>query len=181
LDWVGSELLVVDVTEVTSWRERAERAEQRAERAEQRAERAEARVEELVEQVAVLSRTLFGRSSEKAGAGAGGADSAQDGDEQVDDEGTDTDDEQDRAKRGQRPGSKGHGRRVRVPETRAWVIAALALRLPPARRVGMLVTPGTILGWYRRLVARRWTTTARRPGRPPTPVGLRTLVIGLFS
>jgi transposase len=102
--WVGPELLVVDVTEVTSWRERAERAEARA-------ERAEARVEELVERVAVLSRMLFGRSSEKAGAGPGGADAAQDGDEQVDDEGTDTDDEQDRPKRGQRPGSKGHGRR----------------------------------------------------------------------
>jgi nitric oxide reductase activation protein len=74
--WVGPEPLVVDVSEVTSWRERAERAEQRA-------ERAEARVEELAEQVAVLSRMLFGRSSEKAGAGADGGDVAQDGDEQV--------------------------------------------------------------------------------------------------
>jgi transposase len=102
--WVGPEPLVVDVSEVTSWRERAERAEQRA-------ERAEARVEELAEQVAVLSRMLFGRSSEKAGAGADGGDAAQDGGEQVDDEGTDTDDEQAHPKRGQRPGSKGHGRR----------------------------------------------------------------------
>ncbi len=57
------------------------------------------------------------------------------------------------------------------------IIAALALRLPPARRLGMLVTPGTILGWHRRLVARRWTTTARRPpGRPSTPTGLRALI-----
>jgi hypothetical protein len=36
------------------------------------------------------------------------------------------------------------------------VIAVLALRLPPARRAGMLVTPGTILRWHRRLVARGW-------------------------
>src|SRR5450755_5175343 len=57
------------------------------------------------------------------------------------------------------------------------IIAALALRLPPARRLGMLVTPGTILGWHRRLVARRWTTTATRPpGRPSTPGGVRALV-----
>ncbi len=57
------------------------------------------------------------------------------------------------------------------------LIAALALRLPPARRIGMLVTPGTILRWHRRLVARRWTTTrVRTPGRPPTPAGVRTLV-----
>src|SRR5664280_1561410 len=57
------------------------------------------------------------------------------------------------------------------------IIAALALRLPPARRLGMLVTPGTILGWHRRLITRRWTTTATRPpGRPSTPGGVRTLV-----
>jgi putative transposase len=57
------------------------------------------------------------------------------------------------------------------------VMSALAQRLPPARRVGLLVTPGTILRWHRRLVARRWTTTGRRrPGRPSIPAGLRALV-----
>jgi len=55
------------------------------------------------------------------------------------------------------------------------VIAALAMRLPPARRVGMIVTPATILRWHRRLVARRWTTQ-RRLGRPPVPAGVRALV-----
>jgi transposase len=127
--WVGSEALVDDVTDVTSWRERAERAEARAElaegraeRAEGRAERAEARVEELAEQVAVLSRMLFGRSSEKgpAGGGEGGPDGAcgatdpdADGSgEQAGDASGGTDGQDDPAKkRGQRPGSRGHGRR----------------------------------------------------------------------
>ena len=79
-------------------------------RAEERAERAEARVEELVEQVAVLSRMLFGRSSEKASAGVGEpgepAGQAADGDG-----GGDAAGGGDRPKRGQRPGSRGHGRR----------------------------------------------------------------------
>jgi hypothetical protein len=62
------------------------------------------------------------------------------------------------------------------------IIAALALRLPPARRLGMLVTPGPILGWHRRLVTRWWTITAPRPpGRPSTPTGLRALVKRLSS
>jgi hypothetical protein len=57
------------------------------------------------------------------------------------------------------------------------VISALVRCLPRARRARMLVTPQTILRWHRRLVTRRWTTTAgRRPGRPPVPAGLRALV-----
>ena len=52
------------------------------------------------------------------------------------------------------------------------VIAALARRLPRARRARMLVTPETILRWHRRLVTRRWTTTAaRRPAGRPSPRG----------
>ena len=114
---VGVEPPVVDVSEVTSWRERAERAEERAELAERRAEQAEerlaaaeARIEELAEHVAVLSRMLFGRSSEKGSAGAGDQPGSDGSGEQGDGSG-DTDGDGDRPKRGQRPGSKGHGRR----------------------------------------------------------------------
>lgn len=118
---MGPEALVVDVTEVASWRERAERAEERAELAERRAEQAEqwlasaqARIEELVEQVAVLSRMLFGRSSEKASPGAGDRQGSDGSGEQAG-SGGDTGGvgggEGERPKRGQRPGSKGHGRR----------------------------------------------------------------------
>jgi transposase len=105
---VGSEPLIVDDTEVVSWRERAERAEARAERAEERLAAAEARIEELVEQVAVLSRMLFGRSSEKTPAGGGGLDGPGEADQQGD---TGGGAENARPKRGQRPGSTGHGRR----------------------------------------------------------------------
>ena len=60
------------------------------------------------------------------------------------------------------------------------VISALVRRLPRARGVRMLVTPETVLRWHRRLVTRRWTTTAgRRPGRPAVPAGLRALVVRL--
>jgi hypothetical protein len=46
------------------------------------------------------------------------------------------------------------------------LIAALTRLLPVRRRLGLLITPATVLGWHRRLVARRWTTQPTRPGRP---------------
>ena len=63
------------------------------------------------------------------------------------------------------------------------VIAALIRRLPRPRRARMLIMPETVLRWHRRLVTRRWTTTAgdRRPGRPPIPAGLCALALRLAS
>jgi hypothetical protein len=58
----------------------------------------------------------------------------------------------------------------RIPRPRMnWadraLTAALARLLPTRRRLGLLVTPATILRWHRRLVARGWTTQPTPPGR----------------
>src|SRR4051794_11402389 len=61
------------------------------------------------------------------------------------------------------------------------LIAALVRLLPVRRRLGLLVTPATILRWHRQLVARHWTTTSTGPGRPAIAAGLRALVIHLAT
>lgn len=48
-----------------------------------------------------------------------------------------------------------------------------------AWRRSAFVTPATLLRWHRELVARRWTYPHRHPGRPPTPAGVRELVLRL--
>jgi hypothetical protein len=48
------------------------------------------------------------------------------------------------------------------------VLAALIRLLPRNLRAHCLVTPGTVLRWHRRLVARKWTYP-HRPGRRSVP------------
>lgn len=91
------------------WRERALRAEAENVLLKERLVAAETRLVELGEQVAVLSRMLFGRSSEKTAAG-GGPDPVDDG-AQAPPGGDSGAGASEAPKRGQRPGSKGHGRR----------------------------------------------------------------------
>jgi hypothetical protein len=50
--------------------------------------------------------------------------------------------------------------------------------------VGTLFTPDTILRWHRLLVAQKWDFSEhskKKPGRPPVPDGIRTLVVRLAS
>jgi putative transposase len=69
--------------------------------------------------------------------------------------------------------------RPRFSWTDRAVIAALVRPLPARRRLGLLVTPSTILRWHRHLISRRWTTPHTRPGRPAIPGGVRALVLRL--
>jgi len=60
-------------------------------------------------------------------------------------------------------------RRIRRPAmtwTDRLFLAAASRFLPRARWQSFIITPGTVLRWHRRLVAKRWTY-ARRAGRPP--------------
>jgi len=61
------------------------------------------------------------------------------------------------------------------------LMAALTRLLPTRRRLGLLVTPATVLSWHRRLVSRRWTTQAAPRGRPAIPAGVRALAVRLAT
>ena len=58
------------------------------------------------------------------------------------------------------------------------VLAALARVLPKALRACRIVTPGTLLGWHRRMAAAKWRQP-RPPGRPPIPDELAALILRL--
>jgi putative transposase len=60
-------------------------------------------------------------------------------------------------------------------------ISTLVRRLPRHRRIGLFITPNTILRWHQRLVSRRWTTQHRQPGRPAIPAGVRALAVRLAT
>ena len=55
------------------------------------------------------------------------------------------------------------------------VLAALIPLLPTRLRAHRLVTPGTVLRWHRRLVARKWTYP-HRTGRPPVSAEVAALI-----
>jgi transposase InsO family protein len=72
------------------------------------------------------------------------------------------------------------GRRLRFTDAQRRRLAAKAKRLGRKALFGIetLVTPDTLLRWYRRLIARKYDgSKARRVGRPKTPVDIEQLVL----
>jgi len=60
--------------------------------------------------------------------------------------------------------------------------AALCVLIPRRRWAEVFpVTPGTLLAWHRGLIARKYTTALRRPGRRPTSAPIKTLVIRMAT
>jgi putative transposase len=64
------------------------------------------------------------------------------------------------------------------PADRA-VLVVLSRALPRSHWSALLVTPGTILRWHRRLVTRKWTHPCRRGGRPPLTEHVVALIVRL--
>jgi putative transposase len=60
------------------------------------------------------------------------------------------------------------GRRLRLTDDQRRRLAAKGRPLGRRvlRQVATIVTPDTILRWHRQLIARKWTFTPKRPGRP---------------
>ena len=74
-----------------------------------------------------------------------------------------------------------HAGRARYqPGDRVW-FAALARLLPRRRWTGIFpVTPATLLAWHRKLAGSKYDTSKRRkPGRPPTVLGVGRRVVRL--
>jgi hypothetical protein len=73
--------------------------------------------------------------------------------------------------------------RVQLTDEERRRLAVLGARL--GRRllaqVATIVTPDTILRWHRELIARKWTYTRSRPGRPGLQVDIRRLVVRMAT
>ncbi|MCX4902608.1 integrase core domain-containing protein [Streptomyces sp. NBC_00892] len=71
---------------------------------------------------------------------------------------------------------------VRYESADRFWFSALSSLIPRRRWAGVFpVTPGTVLAWHRKLIAKKWDYSARRSrtGRPPTVAALRKLVLRL--
>jgi len=59
------------------------------------------------------------------------------------------------------------------------LLTSLSRALPRPAWTAFTFRPETVLHWHRQLIARRWTYSHRRPGRPPLKRSLRELILRL--
>jgi transposase InsO family protein len=71
------------------------------------------------------------------------------------------------------------GRRLRLTDDQRRRLAVKGRRLGRRvlRQVATIVTPDTILRWHRQLIARKWTFTPKRPGRPGIMQEISSLIL----
>jgi putative transposase len=73
-------------------------------------------------------------------------------------------------------------RRLRLTDNDRRRLAALErLGRRVLAQVATVVTPDTILRWHRHLIARKWTYSKRRPGRPGVLPEIRRLVVRMAT
>jgi putative transposase len=75
------------------------------------------------------------------------------------------------------------GRRLRLTHDQRRRLAARGRRLGRwvLRQVATIVTPDTILRWHRQLIARKWTFTPKRPGRPGIRKEISWLIVRMAT
>jgi putative transposase len=75
------------------------------------------------------------------------------------------------------------GRRLRLTDDQRRRLAAKGRRLGRRvlRQVATIVTPDTILRWHRHLIARKWTFTPKRPGRPRVMKEISALILRMAT
>jgi transposase InsO family protein len=75
------------------------------------------------------------------------------------------------------------GRRLRFTDDQRRRLAAKGRRLGRRvlRQVATIVTPDTILRWHRQLIARKWTFTPKRPGRPGIMKEISSLILRMAT
>jgi putative transposase len=75
------------------------------------------------------------------------------------------------------------GGRVQLTDDQRRRLAAKGQRLGRRvlRQAATIVTPDTILRWYRRLIAQKWTSEDRRPGRPGLMKTIAALIVRMAT
>jgi hypothetical protein len=75
------------------------------------------------------------------------------------------------------------GRRIQLTDDQRRRLAVLGHQIGrrALRHIATLVTPDTLLRWHRKLVAQKWTSRTRRPGRPGVHREIRGLALRMAS